>query len=664
MEQLSFFDEEREQRLDKQTDVLSVVNTKFISSEKKNWQNLFDGFDEIYTITFSSGIDFISKVMDKYSYGEVIFGCENVVDDNVAAIMAVQTALIERITKRKSAKALAEMVENNQLKLFVSRDVKSHEKIFCLKANDGRVRVITGSANMSASAFCGFQRENICVFDDVEAYEWYKGRFDEFKEICADNVNIKTLTATIEDPDYLRDEVEEIPISKTVQDKKMVFLEPSDDTEDYELVASVKGLEADLKPMLPKLKKEGSKILLTSEHVRSLQARNKPAREEIKAKQKKLPKLHLDYETKTLSFNGKECNLHPDKEKITNDVKYLFNFMDGYNLFFGDIADAQRDYFAFMNWFFASPFMAYLRDVANSTNYEVMAFPVNGIIYGDSNGGKSTFLKLLSKMMCDKKMPRNSSADYTGTTMEDLKRGIEGHPIVVDDLDKTQFNNHSSKIIKDDDWGVREHFINYPAIAITTNKVPSLEPAISKRCIGCRISIKISKEDAAKNGKRLNESMNKVSNSFYCEYVRRMFVKVEEMADCMKGNDQEYFPDIFKASSETICEIIKELDIEVPEYVRELSYGDYFGEKVVGKNAINKLVNAWKTEPQQFKIDRKANKITYVVPENFNMYELKYINEELPPKLNSKVASRTLTMDLDVAEEFFGIRFKKKLFSR
>lgn len=73
-------------------------------------------------------------------------------------------------------------------------------------------------------------------------------------------------------------------------------------------------------------------------------------------------------------------------------------------------------------------------------------------------------------------------------------------------------------------------------------------------------------------------------------------------------------------------------------------------------------MNAWKNENQQFSIDKKTNKLKYTVLETFNMYELKYINEELPPKLNSKVASRTLTMDLDVAEEFFGIRFKRRLF--
>ena len=30
--------------------------------------------------------------------------------------------------------------------------------------------------------------------------------------------------------------------------------------------------------------------------------------------------------------------------------------------------------------------------------------------------------------------------------------------------------------------------------------------------------------------------------------------------------------------------------------------------------------------PLQFKIDRKTNRLTYTMPENANMYELRYIN--------------------------------------
>ncbi len=219
---------------------------------------LFDGFDELYAITFSSGIDFTCKVVKRFKYAEIIFGCEDVLNHGIATIMAVQQSLVEIIPKNKSANELSKMMKEEQLILFVSRDIKSHEKIFCLKAEDGRVRVITGSANLSSSAFCGFQRENITYYDDEDAYAWYKERFDGFREQCSDNVNHKVFVATTEDEDYLSQNPEEVPIIKTIAEKKVIFVEPTsdEDVSEITIMANIKGHEDEIKPMLPKIKKE------------------------------------------------------------------------------------------------------------------------------------------------------------------------------------------------------------------------------------------------------------------------------------------------------------------------------------------------------------------------------------------------------------------------
>ena len=666
MDQLSLFDFVDEDAMDSVGSKLQVVKAKFIGTESTDWVELFDGFDELYAITFSSGIDFTCKVVKRFKYAEIIFGCEDVINHGIATIMAVQQSLVETITKNKSANELSKMMEEEQLKLFVSRDIKSHEKIFCLKAEDGRVRVITGSANLSSSAFCGFQRENITYYDDEDAYAWYKERFDGFREQCSDNVNHRVFVATTKDEDYLSQNPEEVPIIKTIAEKKVIFVEPTtdEDASEITIVANIKGHEDEIKPMLPKIKKEGGKIVIPFESIKTFVKKRGESFKVKKSQEKQLPKLHLDYDVKTLSFNGKECNLHPNAESIKSDIHFLLSFMSSFDSFYGDVLQAQKDYFSFMNWYFASVFMPYLRYLAKIHNYNVeQQFPVVGIIYGDSNGGKSTFVKLLSKMMSNAKIKQNSSGDFTGTNIDVLKRACEGIPIFIDDLDKTQFTNHAGKIIKDDDWGIEERFINYPAIAITTNELPALKDYISKRAVGCRINIKVEKETGLRNAKKLNDSFKHVTNSFFCEYVRRMLDRIFEMENIMKGDTVDYFPDIFKASSEVIMEIMEEFyGEELPEYVRVLNHSDYFGERVVGKNAIQKIISAWENEPKQFVVDRKRNKLVYTYPENANMYELRYINDELPPKLNSHVNSRSLSMDLDEAEKFFGKKIKKKIF--
>ena len=241
--------------------------------------------------------------------------------------------------------------------------------------------------------------------------------------------------------------------------------------------------------------------------------------------------------------------------------------------------------------------------------YEVTTLPNIGIIYGGSNGGKSTYVNLLTKLMTGKKIPRNSSSEFTYTGVEDLRRGIEGVPLNFDDLDKTQWSNHSDKIIKDDEWGMREHFINYPAIVVTTNKLPSIEAAISKRVVGIRIDIRIGKEEGISCSKKIKEGYKQADTYFFSEYVSRMLPKVNAMMERMKNGTEEKFPDIFKISSETIVEIYRDCMETIPGYVKELTFSDYYGDKVVGHSAIEKIQMLGKMKDQVSRLTKKKTKL-------------------------------------------------------
>lgn len=662
--QISLFETNPEQIEEIRSGQLHVVHSNFIEAKNENWKDLFDGYNELYGITFSTGLSFMEKVLDMFDYVEMILGCEGVIGSDMAAIMSMEAKSVEHIAKSKSAKRLAERIEQETMALFVSRDTKSHEKVFVLKANDGRVRVITGSANMSASAFCGLQREDIVCYDDEKAYSHYKERFDTFKEQCSDNVNYKVLLAVNAEPDYIRENIEEVPIVKTIEKKNIVIIEPGPaDMDEVEILADIKGLEGEIKPMLPKQKSEEGKIVLTGDYVKSFSRKYKEHATVKKVKEKRLPKLHLDYESQKMYFNGKEIGLNPDKEKITSDVRCIESYMSSLSSFYGDWEQSQRDYYAFMNWYFASLFMPYLRYTATKNNYDVTPFPVFGVIYGDSNGGKSSFIKLLSKLMCGTKVPLNNSGDFTSGNIETLKRACEGLPINIDDLAKAQYDAHYEKVIKDDTWGIAEGFINYPAVSITTNKIASLKPDITKRTVACFIGTKLDKEVGAKNSKKINESMRQATNSMYMEYVRRMLPCITDMVENMKSGDEEYFPDVFHTSSLILKEIFEEYGETVPSYTTELSYSDYFGDKAVGKNAMKKIVIAWENDRKMFSINKRKNTLSYSYADPGRTYELRYIQQELPPVLNATLVGSSIVMDLDKAKEVFSIEFKKSLFA-
>ena len=130
----------------------------------------------------------------------------------------------------------------------------------------------------------------------------------------------------------------------------------------------------------------------------------------------------------------------------------------------------------------------------------------------------------------------------------------------------------------------------------------------------------------------------------------------------MKMAGLDYFPDIFEASSKILVDIISSSLDEQPAYVMQLSYADYFGDKAVGRSAMQKIMNAWKTEPNQFRVDKKSNTLTYTYPEQGRMYELAYIQQELPPILNARLTAKSIVMDYDQARKMFDNRFKKNFF--
>ena len=641
---------------------LEVVRSEFIGPEDKSWQELFCGYDELYAITFSSGLDFTTRLLSEFNYCEVIFGHPGVISPTMENIMAAQAGVIKGLAKSKRANELVRRIEDHSLGLYVAKDHFSHEKIYCLSSKSGKRRVITGSANMSFTAFSGKQRENITYFDGEKAYDYFIRLFEDFRDTCSDTISYKTLLAQMTDSEHIEDHIEEIPIVKEIEKKEAIFIEPGDEIRQEEAALSmdVRKLADQLKPMIPRPKKENGKPVITAENIKKFKKSFKQKREEDKAKNIAFPKLHLDYDTGELSFNGSPFNMTPTDSEIKNDIDCVLSHMSSFEAFEGGrskIAKAQELYFDFFNWCFASIFMPKLRTCASQTHHNLNDFPVFGILNGKSNGGKTSFAELCLRLMTGKETPKTPNDGFTATNVSNLKRGCEGVPILVDDLVKSQYVNNAEKIIKDDFWGLEDGFLNYPAVIITTNNVPSVESALSKRMVVKNIPISIDKEPGAKNAKKIISSLSKAGTALFSEYVRRMLPKVSEMIDMMRNDGDEYFPDIFKISSETIIEIFREY-ADTPEYIRPVSYSDYFGDKAIGRNAIKTIIDAYESDPKAFTIDKKKGLLKYTVPES-KAYTLRYLVDELPARLNAFEVGKTITMDLAAAQEFFGKKFMK-----
>ena len=583
---LSFFDETPETK--PATNKLDVVKLNFDSAESITWEELFEGYNKLYAITYSSGINFVTKLIDMFDYAEIIFGCENTISYTFNEILAYQNKVIEQIRERsgKNINRILDRIDDKSLELLVAYKKISHEKIYILEANDGRKRVIMGSANMSYNAFGGVQRENICYMDDEAAFNWYMDVYNDLKASSANDISIKAITTA----DVIEN-LDELPIATAIKAEKAIYIEPAkENIDNVKFIMDVNTSALKIAPNLPKEAKDNKKgkILITPEHV--IKVRRKQIDEATTEKEQRAeyPQLVVDVDNSKVTLNGVEQDLNPSAEEIKSDIDNFIKYMQGYDRFHGDKESLQYRYFEFANWFFCSPFMATMRDMAARYNQNRLPYPVFGLIYGQSKAGKTSFLETLLKMMIGQK-PKMSAPDFTRSSIENIKRTVQGAPIIVDDLTNTRFNQHAIETIKNDDFGISEHLKNYSVVVISANEdVKAVAPEVIRRTVICRVNAGLTNTEVMKSNV-VRSVQQKIGTAFYREYLRRMLEIVPDLIDELKYDETENAPDILKASSKVIVELINEYTDTVPHYVRELSLENYFSEQVTGKHAIETI---------------------------------------------------------------------------
>lgn len=650
VDNLSLFDEyDIENNID-------VVQANYIDYERTNWKDLFSGFDKMYAITYSSGIGFINKLMQELECAEIIFGCEEVMSYSLHEIMSFQNVLIERIrdTISQTKSDLIDRIVEGSLHLYVAREKLSHEKMYLLESKEGRKRVITGSANMSYKAFTGTQRENIICFDDEDAFNYYFNVYSLLKIKSVDNISHKAILSA-----DITGNIDKLPISEKVEAVKLIeVVSNKEQQEEIKYSLDVQKGAKNLETAMPKKDKLG-KIYLTTNTVKDIRQRRLADVEKEKNDQSVYPKLIIDVNKKEFLLNDEVMDLYPQKEEVVKDIQLFKEYMNGFEKFHGNTRDMQMRYFELANWFFCSPFMAIMRDTAYRFNYNILPYPTFGLVYGQSKAGKTTFLETLLKMMIGQKT-KMSAPDFTRSSIESLKRTVQGAPIIVDDLTNTRFNQHAVEMIKNDDFGVADRLFYYPAVVISANDdVKAVPPEISRRTVVFHVSAGLTNTEMMESN-IVRNVQNKIGTAFYREYIRRMLEIVPDLINELKG-DSSIIPDILKYSSEVITDIFNNYKEELPFYIRFLSLSDYFGEKVTGAQAIKIITNSWDIDKKLFSINKKKNELVYDAKQT---YEADRLIKQLPETLEAKKIGDKVVMKLDEATKYFDVKFKKNFWNK
>lgn len=639
---------------------LDVIKLDYLASESLTWQELFSGYKRIKAITFSSGIGFVCQLLKHFDEAEIIFGCEQVMSNSLQEVMAYQTKLLERIREEPPAtqQYLIGRVEDESLRFWVSRQQISHEKIYLLESESGEHRVVMGSANLSFNAFGGRQRENITYMDGDRAYERYLELFEELKEKSSDRITKKALVTA-----DVADNLDALPIAETVRVEKAIYLEsaaPEEATE-VRFILDTHQLAKKIAPAIPLTKsdKKAGRILVSADVIQKVKRQRIREEEKEREVRSEYPQFRIDAEQGAVFLNERMLDLNPTDEEVQQDVDLFVKYMSGYSRFHGDSQGMQAHYYEFANWFFCSPFMAIMRDTALRYDQKTLPYPVFGLVYGQSKAGKTSFLETLLKMMIGQKL-KVSAPDFTRTTVDGLRRTVQGAPIIVDDLTNTRFNQHAIETIKNDDFGYADHLLTYPAVVISANEdVKAVAQEVIRRTVICRVQAGLTNTEVMKSN-IVRSVQQKIGTALYRAYLREMLKVLPDLMEQLKDDDPESeAPDILKVSATILLNLFSAHLDEVPPYIQALSLENYFSERVTGRHTIQVIREAWQTNPQAFAIDLKTKLLRYDTGVNWDADRLM---KELPETLCARRSRDSIIMDLETAKEFFGIDFKPPSF--
>lgn len=683
-EQLGFFDIDFEGEIDdnekpSSTNGINVVFADFKTAKNINWRELMAGFDRLCVLTYSSSIGFARELTDMFSYAEIVFGCKEIMSNSFAEIAEFQRYTIEMLQKSKDKERLISRVNNGSLKLYIENGHYSHDKLYLLSSEDGRKRVVTGSANASERAFTGGQKEGFQCFDGEEAYNYYLESYNRYKETCSSSVEEKAFAISTD-----IDSIDELPIAGTVKANKVLAVVPNDASEedkaDIEFAINLGENAQRYKNILNVYKPKNDTSGRTAIDYKALTEAKILAKKEIERKKinnRQFPQLVVDVDSGNASLNGKGLDLKPSTEAIATDVELLLDYFDGYNHFVGDVLYMQSRYFAVANWLFCSPFMSLLRNTAldvSDSGIDVKNFPVYGVIYGKASGGKSNIIMTIQKMMLGQMIDPIDNDSFTKSYIqalkgEGLKRNkddkevdkslcVKGIPILVDDISKGSSNKwtYLEDLIKADFWGKGKHY-NYPLVVFTCNKnIKSIPPELAKRAVIVRSELSLSLDAIKTLERKIKDIQNNIGTAFYREYLRRMLPYVKNIVNNIRERSREDI-DILNISSEVVIGIIKEYGSNIPPYICKLTHKDYISDTVLARYPISYLSDMWsiyKHDETRFIVNVEENILWYISKDK---YEVERLAEELPKDLSMEIRGESLKMKLDTACEVFKINF-------
>lgn len=688
MDQMSLFDGEENKKLkiiegdggEFIPDGHKVFYSQFLGTGYESVENLFMGFNEIRAITFSYDIKFIDKIMKMFDYGELILGGRFMVrrDDELHKLVGEAYSLLEAMTLSESAadvirgqKDLVARMSQQDLFVRSPKLLIDHRKLYLLKADDGRTRVVKGSANMTGTAWSGNQMESYEVDDSKEGYEAYLEDFESAWKLSSNIPEDVVVNKKSDKPEN------DIPLIKeALKTREAIVLKEKDTNEESydrirytievdKILEKNKELLAGVKPEL----KNGLTQILPEKVKRIISNNRSINRKKLSLEERILnyPTLTFNYDTKEAFINYEKLYLTPEASEVKKDIEILFDAMDNYKKdFIGDTEKIRENHYKLLNILFSSPFNAKLRCVADSQNIPTASLPLYTLITSTgANTGKTFMTKLILKFMSGKNIEGFDTKTVKSKDINAIIQEYKGMPIFVDEIDNNYYKWLKTNI-KNSTLCEKRQLDQEPLMIFAGNRLNAPEEPERKRMpfLSYDTNLKSDKDPMAYQAMS-KKILMEAGNGLYREYLRRMLDEVGSLIDFIFDNDNKedgYYPDITKISSRLLIEIFKDFGYDLPSYVRVFNWNDDFSyhAKYISEDAIEGIKSMWNISHRNF-IIRSEVVIIESGKDTQSSRTLKSWANSLPPEFNASYSETrdktSIIVDRKELEKRLGFKF-------
>lgn len=578
-------------------ELLKCFKSELISVDFMSLEDLFSGFDTIKVITFSYDISFIDEIMDKFHYGEVILGGNFLVqkDTKLSELMAeICTNAYETGKMIKDYDNLTKMLSSGDIELRTPTFVLDHRKIYILKSEDGRTRVIKASANMSKKAWNNDHMEHYEYDDTPDCYEEYSKDFDTAwnlsRAVTMDVISSKKSDDLVQGNAILKD------VKETGQ--TIVLQEPESCIEFSNIKYTIdhEAIKEEYKVLFdginPKAKNGMIEIIpKTIEKILHNQKKLEQKKVKVSHITERYPSLSLDLYNHEAYLNNSVINLTPSREEVIHDIDTLLGIYNNFDQFVAnDTEKLKKVHFKVMNAIFCSPFNARFRCAARIKGIPTSSLPLFALISSEtSNSGKSFMVKAALKMMTGKELEGVKSCDWSKDQIRTTQLGVKCVPFFIDEIDNV-YLSRIKDIMKNPEKCEENQLEDMPMILFASNDVLKPEEPIRKRMVFFTIDgalpSSIDKTAYESRGKAI---IKKLGTGFYREYMRRMLEKTRNELDFIihsKDIPDEYYPDLMAISSEVIITILSDYGYTIPGYIKKLTWENDYSSDSNAEDAI------------------------------------------------------------------------------